>query len=71
MSELVGHAREMSRCRLCFAAVRWVRTVNGRLTPEDLDGWTHWATCPGSAEVRAGRMLPVEGRQLAMPEVGG
>ncbi|MFB2878697.1 hypothetical protein [Floridanema aerugineum] len=35
-----------STCEACKARVNWVKTPNGKYTPINLDGSTHWATCP-------------------------
>ena len=38
--------RQASRCRGCGARMYWWETVAGKLSPHDLDGTTHFATCP-------------------------
>ena len=43
-------------CRACHAAVRWARhEKSGKLAPFDLDGVSHFATCPSAAEFRRPR----------------
>lgn len=32
----------------CGAEIIWVKTKTGKLTPNNLDGITHWATCPNA-----------------------
>lgn len=36
----------MSHCRSCNAEITWMETPNGKRTPVNSDGVTHWATCP-------------------------
>ena len=44
MGDLMGE--RTSRCIACGRAILWRRTLSGARTPIDLDGETHWATCP-------------------------
>ena len=58
------------RCLACNRPIVWKRTVNGKWTPEDPDGKTHWATCSEREKFErfrsAVRSKNVEGRQLEM-----
>lgn len=33
-------------CRSCKAAIVWTVTKNGKKAPTNLDGSSHWGTCP-------------------------
>lgn len=39
-------ASQASACRSCGAPIYWRVTEAGKPTPVNLDGTTHWATCP-------------------------
>lgn len=41
--------------RSCRAVIAWWRTTAGKMSPHDLDGTSHFATCPGAAGFRRGR----------------
>jgi hypothetical protein len=43
---------ESSACRSCGQGVRWMKTAKGKLTPVNLDGEPHWATCPNAGQWR-------------------
>lgn len=42
-------------CRGCNQRIRWETTANGHHTPVNLDGSTHWATCPASDQFHKGK----------------
>jgi hypothetical protein len=48
-----------SRCRGCDSPVYWWETVNGKPSPHDQDGVSHFATCPARDQFRK----PREGTQ--------
>ena len=37
-------------CNSCGAPIKWVKTLKGKFHPVDLDGETHFATCPHSKD---------------------
>ena len=43
------------KCRGCPALVYWWETVNGKPSPHDRDGTSHFATCPAQASFRKPR----------------
>ena len=43
----------MSKCKGCGAEIVWVTTDAGKLTPQNPDGTTHWATCPKFQQFKA------------------
>lgn len=47
-----GPKSEASRCRSCGAPVEWRMTAAGKRSPYDLDGTSHFATCPDAARWR-------------------
>ena len=47
------------RCRGCGALIHWWETVNGKPSPHDRDGVSHFATCPYREQFRK----PREGNQ--------
>jgi hypothetical protein len=47
-----GTVGEAGVCRSCRAAIVWVTTRNGRLSPMNLDGSSHFGTCPQSEKWR-------------------
>lgn len=44
--------QEAGRCRSCGAAIEWRITAKGRRAPYDLDGTSHFATCPEANDWR-------------------
>lgn len=42
----------LATCRSCRANVRWIITEAGNRMPVDLDGTSHFATCPNAAKHR-------------------
>ena len=46
---------ESRRCKGCGATIHWWETVAGMHEPHDLDGTSHFATCPLQARFRADR----------------
>jgi hypothetical protein len=42
----------MPICRSCGSPITWGESVNGKLTPMDPDGQTHFITCPQRREWR-------------------
>ena len=48
-------------CTGCGALIHWWRTLNGKPSPHDQDGTTHFATCPKAARFRRPRK-PREGQ---------
>jgi hypothetical protein len=47
----------MARCKSCNAPIVWEKTENGKATPNNLDGSTHWSTCPHRREWRKGTAM--------------
>ena len=45
----------MARCKSCHAEIVWRKTENGKMTPDNLDGTTHWSTCEQRREWRKDR----------------
>jgi len=43
---------DQAACPKCGRPIRWEETKAGKRTPVDLDGTTHWATCPNASEFR-------------------
>lgn len=41
-----------SYCKSCGAEINWVKTESGKFTPINLDGLTHWATCPDAKKFK-------------------
>jgi hypothetical protein len=33
-------------CKGCGAEIQWILTKSGRYSPANLDGSSHWGTCP-------------------------
>ena len=52
MRLLLQSCGERSICAGCKAVVVWLKTKNGKSAIYDLDGRSHWATCPNSAEFK-------------------
>lgn len=46
----------MSHCRSCKAEITWVETPNGKQTPIEPDGMTHWARCPQARQWKKGEV---------------
>lgn len=44
--------RPVENCRACRACIVFVRTTSGALMPVNLDGTTHFATCPAADAFR-------------------
>lgn len=42
----------MATCRGCGAVIAFTETVNGKLMPINVDGVSHFATCPQSERFR-------------------
>lgn len=40
------------KCRGCSSIIHWWETPNGKMSPHDADGVSHFATCPRQAEFR-------------------
>lgn len=38
--------KNVNQYKACCAVINWVKTANGKFTPINPDGSTHWATCP-------------------------
>ena len=51
------HARP---CRGCGALIQWWETPNGKWSPHDFDGTSHFATCPLQEQFRK-RQEPSDG----------
>ena len=64
-------------CRSCHAPIRWARNEqSGRMSPFDLDGKSHFATCPNADDFRkprAGIDFAAEksAPQMRQPSSGG
>lgn len=41
-------------CRGCGAEIFWITTKNAKLSPHDIDGTSHFATCPKGNLFRKG-----------------
>ncbi len=57
--EVPAHLREPlpqphAQCRSCGGPIRWTVTKEGRKMPINLDGVSHFATCPNAKEWRHG-----------------
>jgi hypothetical protein len=52
MNVLLSNVGDPARCRGCGADILWVRHASGRRAPYDLNGETHWATCPKAEQFR-------------------
>jgi hypothetical protein len=39
-------------CKRCGEQILWQLTAHGKLTPNNLDGSSHWATCPFAAQFK-------------------
>jgi hypothetical protein len=46
--ELIG----VKPCRGCGQLIAWWTTTAGKRSPHDLDGTSHFATCPEAAQFR-------------------
>lgn len=55
IDRLLGVIGTLGTCKGCGAAILWVTTKNGKPTLYDLDGETHWATCPKAGDFKRGR----------------
>lgn len=44
--------QEPARCRGCRALIYWIKTSNGKNMPVDVDGTSHFATCPKADQFR-------------------
>lgn len=42
----------MTRCRGCDAWIAWWLTPAGKQSPHDLDGTSHFATCPKAKDFK-------------------
>ena len=49
------YQNNQSQCKACGAPIVWVRTKSGKWTPQDLDGGSHWATCPEAHKFKKGK----------------
>lgn len=54
IAALLSHVGNVGLCRGCHVEVVWVRHTNGKLAIYDLNGESHFATCP-MAEVFRGK----------------
>lgn len=45
-----------SECRSCGALMYWWRTLAGASSPHDVDGTSHFATCPNAQDHRRKRV---------------
>lgn len=43
-----GSVGDAGTCRSCGAVIAWVKTKNGKSAPMNLDGTSHFATCPNA-----------------------
>jgi hypothetical protein len=41
-----------SYCKSCGVEINWMKTSSGKSTPINLDGSTHWATCPDAKKFK-------------------
>ena len=41
-----------SPCKGCGEPIYWIKTIRGQNMPLNLDGTSHWATCPKAGEFR-------------------
>lgn len=48
------------RCRGCVATVYWWRTPSGKASPHDIDGTSHFATCPNADQFRRPKKEPTD-----------
>lgn len=46
---------DLRRCASCKGLILWIKTKSGKASPIDLDGETHWATCPDAAKFKSSR----------------
>lgn len=44
-----------TRCRGCESLIVWRKTPAGKNSPVDLEGGSHWATCPNAGIFRKGK----------------
>lgn len=59
----------MARCKSCNAPIVWEKTETGKATPNNLDGGSHWVTCPQRREWRKGTaMKQMSFEDLAAPK---
>ena len=49
---LLRHVGQEGQCRSCKASIVWVQHLNGKITPYDRDGQSHFATCPDADRFR-------------------
>jgi len=49
---MIPEGTPQSRCRECDKYFYWVRMPSGKLMPVDIDGISHFATCPAADEFR-------------------
>jgi hypothetical protein len=47
-----------SKCRGCGAEIYWVKTRQGKNTPANHDGTSHFSTCPKADDFRKGAKKP-------------
>lgn len=52
----------MATCKKCHALIEWKATSTCKQTPVNLDGTSHWATCPDAASFRRRRTRAQEAR---------
>ncbi|MFB2835933.1 hypothetical protein ACE1CA_15490, partial [Aerosakkonemataceae cyanobacterium BLCC-F167] len=45
-------AERQSYCKSCGTAINWIKTANGNFTPINLDGSTHWGSCPDAKKFK-------------------
>lgn len=45
-------------CKGCGALIYWWETINGKPSPHDLDGTSHFATCPFREQFRKTKGTP-------------
>ena len=49
---LLAIVGDKGRCRGCGAEIWWVKTKRGKPAPYDVDGLSHFATCPEAGRFR-------------------
>lgn len=47
-----SQSTKQSSCKGCGQSITWMLTENGKSTPLNLDGTTHWATCPDAKKFK-------------------
>lgn len=52
LRKLLNHVGNPGQCRKCPAQVYWVTSKNGRPSPVNADGTSHFANCPGARQVK-------------------